>query len=315
VTGVDTGDFDMTTSGTISSPAVTGVTGGPTSYTVMVNTGSGNGTIRLNMRASATIADTTGNLLVRLPYTDGETYTIDKILPTVVSILRASSNPTIESSVDFTVTLSKIVTGVDAGDFSLTTTGILSGTSISNVSGSGTIYTVTVNTGIGYGTLRLNVIDNDSIVDGAGNPLGGPGAGNGDFTNGETYTVDKVVPTVVSSLRANSNPTNESSVDFTVTFSETVTGVDAGDFSLTTTGILNGTSISNVSGSGTIYTITVNTGIGYGTLRLNVIDNDSIVDGAGNPLGGPGAGNGDFTSGEMYDVRFHWTYLPLVLGN
>ena len=33
------------------------------------------------------------------------------------------------------------------------------------------------------GSLRLDVIDDDTIQDGAGNPLGGPGAGNGDFTN------------------------------------------------------------------------------------------------------------------------------------
>src|SRR6185503_3429942 len=41
---------------------------------------------------------------------------------------------------------------------------------------------------------------------------------------------------------------------------------------------------------------------GNGTLGLNLNDNDSIADEAGNPLGGPGAGNGNAT-GEVYDIN------------
>jgi hypothetical protein len=129
------------------------------------------------------------------------------------------------------------------------------------------------------------------------------------------YESDTIPPTVVSITRADANPTNLASVDFTVTFSETVTGVDASDFSLTTTGTLSGTLVTGMSGLGTTYTVTVGTGSGTGTLRLDVTDEDSIVDMAGNPLGGTGAGNGNFSGGETYDVRFHRIYLPLVLRN
>src|SRR6185369_2018366 len=85
---------------------------------------------------------------------------------------------------------SDTVTGVDVNDFALTTTGV-SGASITGVSGSGAIYTVTVNTGSGNGTIRLDVVDDDSIVDIADNPLGGVGVGNGSFTGGESYTILK----------------------------------------------------------------------------------------------------------------------------
>ena len=78
--------------------------------------------------------------------------------------------------------------------------------------------------------------------------------------------------------------------------------MDTADFTLTATGI-TGASVTSVSGSLTIYTVTINTGTGSGTLRLNVVDNDSIIDGSSNPLGGTGAGNGNYTSGETYDVR------------
>lgn len=106
---------------------------------------------------------------------------------------------------------------------------------------------------------------------------------------------DGAPPGVVSSLRANPNPTNAANVDFTVTFSESVSGVDATDFTLNTSGV-TGASVSGVSGSSTTYTVTVNTGNGDGTIRLDVLDDDTIVDTAGNPL------DGGYTSGETYTI-------------
>jgi hypothetical protein len=68
-----------------------------------------------------------------------------------------------------------------------------------------------------------------------------------------------------------------------------------------------------VSGSGAMRTITVNTGTGNGTIRLNVTDNDSIQDIAGNPLGGAGLGNGNFTSGQTYTISKVYIFLPLIM--
>ncbi len=117
-----------------------------------------------------------------------------------------------------------------------------------------------------------------------------------------TYKI--AVPTA-SIVLANATPTNLSSVDFTVTFSESVLGVDSGDFALATTGV-SGASISSVTGSGTSYTVTVNTGTGSGTIGLNLVDDDSIVDSNANPLGGTGTttasgGNGSVT-GPVYTI-------------
>ena len=149
------------------------------------------------------------------------TWTVVTTVPSVVSVVRADANPTNASSVNFTVTFSEFVTGVDPSDFSLTTTGSVSGATVSGVSGSGTIYTVTVDTGIGDGTIRLDVLDNDSIIDADSNPL------DGGFTSGEVYTIDKTAPSVTSVNRADPSPSSAASVNFTVTFSESVTGVDA----------------------------------------------------------------------------------------
>src|SRR4026207_617807 len=143
----------------------------------------------------------------------------------VVWMNGADPGPRGAASVDFDVTLSESVTGVNATDFALVQAGGVSGASITAVSGSGASWTVSVSTGTGNGTLGLNLVDNDSIVDGASNPLGGTGANNGNFT-GQAYTINKTAPTVVSLNRADPSPTAAASVDFTVTFSASVSGVN-----------------------------------------------------------------------------------------
>jgi hypothetical protein len=223
--------------------------------------------------------------------------------PTVVSIVRANVNPTNATSVSFTVTFSESVTGVNINspsDFSLATTGV-TGAFISGISGTGATRTVTVNTGSGSGTIRLELIDDDSIKDSTSKPLGGTGAGNGDFTAGQTYIIDKTTPTVLSSVRTDPSPTRNASVDFTVNFSEAVTGVTLDDFSLTTGGV-TGAAINSIRGSGRVYFVTVSTGNGSGVIQLNVVDDDTITNIISKPLGGDGMGNGNFMSGETYNI-------------
>jgi hypothetical protein len=111
----------------------------------------------------------------------------------VVSIKRADLNPTNQPSVHWSVTFDEAVQGVDATDFYLVNTGLLLPL-ITGVSGTGNIYSVTASTGlvIPSGTLGLNLHNNGSIHDLAGNPLGSPSL-NHDIS-GELYTVDKVAP-------------------------------------------------------------------------------------------------------------------------
>jgi MSHA biogenesis protein MshQ len=228
------------------------------------------------------------------------TNAVQVVNPAVSSMALASANPSAAASVSWTVTFNTSVTGVNAADFSLVQAGGVSGAAITGVTGTGTTWTVTASTGSGSGSLGLNLVDNDSIVNG-GVPLGGTGAANGNYT-GPTYTIDRTAPAVSSIVTASPNPTaGASSVSWTVTFSESVTGVDAADFSLVQSGGVSGAGITSVTGSGTTWTVTANTGIGLGSLGLNLVDNDSILDAPNNRLGGTGANNGNFT-GEVYSV-------------
>ena len=69
------------------------------------------------------------------------------------------------------------------------------------------------------------------------------------------------------------------SVQFVVVFSKPVTGVDASDFQLHCSGT-SGTiaSVDPCSSSGIGYLVTVDNVLGHGTLGLNLIDDDSILD-------------------------------------
>lgn len=138
----------------------------------------------------------------------------------------------------------------------------------------------------------------------------------GTFDKNITITVidvDEVHPTVVS-ITHPAVPQNASNFNYTVTFSESVTGVDASDFYLTVNGLV-GTHINSVSGADAIYTISVNTGNGDGVIRLDVHDNDTITDLAGNPLGGTGTGNGDFTTGMSQSLKRTVTIFSTANGD
>ena len=86
---------------------------------------------------------------------------------------------------------------VDATDFALANTGLSGSPVIASVSGGPSSYTVTASSGTGSGTLGLNLVDDDTIADGAGNKLGGTGAGNGNLT-GQVYVIDRTPPTVAA---------------------------------------------------------------------------------------------------------------------
>jgi len=217
--------------------------------------------------------------------------------PNVVSIdrLNPSESDTDAGTVVYRVTFDQAVTGVDAADFEVFTSGNAKADEpviVTGTAGSST-YDVTVTGVQGNGTLRLDLVDDGSITDNSGSPepqqLGGFGANNGSFS-GETYDVLQTMPEVASITRNAANPTSNSTVSWVVTFSEAVTGVDSEDFGIVTTGSTTaGGGISVTpndpeSGFATNYTVTVSGVVGAGTIGLNLDDNETIRDQDNNPL-------------------------------
>jgi MSHA biogenesis protein MshQ len=95
-----------------------------------------------------------------------------------------------------------------------------------------------------------------------------------DFTltsNGGVTVAHSCPPTsVVNSINCavSCAATSAATVSWTVTFNKSVTGVDASAFALAPSG-LSGAYIATVTGIGTTWTVSANTGIGIGTLGLN----------------------------------------------
>ena len=299
VTGVDAGDFGLTTTGSFSGASVTGVSGSGTTWTVTVATGTGTGTLRLDLNPTGTgIQDTAGNGVAG-GFTGGQHYSVDTVPPTILGVTGpANGSYTTGQTLDFTVSFSEGLTRTGTPRLALTVGGqTVYADYQSAVGQSALVFRYTVQPGdldtdgvvaaspvdLNGGTLR-DILGNDAVLT---------------FTPPTTtgVLVDAVAPAVTAVVRGDANPTAAGSATFTVTFGEAVTGVDASDFALTTAGDLNGASVTGVTGSGTTYTVTVNTGTGSGTLRLDVNPTGTgIVDAAGNAIA---AG---FAAGETYTL-------------
>jgi len=176
--GLTKASFETVPGAGLSGTSVTSVTGSGASWTVTVNTGTGDGTLALK-------------LLGDQPVTS-RAYTIDRTAPALQSNIRANASPTAAATVSWSVTFSEAVRGVSAKNF-LLISDYLSGAQITHVqsSGDGTIWTVTAHSGSGDGTLRLKMVNTSGITDVVNLPLTGlPG-------NGATYDIERAGATIV----------------------------------------------------------------------------------------------------------------------
>jgi len=136
----------------------------------------------------------------------------------------------------------------------------------------------------GYSDIPLAVVNSLTSGNHTIYVHGKDSAGNWGSMFSVTLVIDRTPPTITSINRVNPDPTTAASVDFLVTFSESVTGVTSSNFGLATTGSLTGASITSVTGTGAARTVTVSTGTGAGTLGLNLTSATNIKDVAGNAM-------------------------------
>lgn len=283
VTGADTADFQLATSGTAGG-TLSQVTGNGTDTLTLTVTGvSGTGTLGINLAGSQNITDIGGNALANGDPVTDQAFNVDRDLPTVISINRIGNDSTVSSSTaQFLVIFSEAVNNVSAADFSLVAGGTVSG-QIASVSGNGTAaILVTVNNLGGAGSLGLALAGGHSVDDLAGNALGVATPSSG---IAETYLVDAVAPAAVSITRLADALTNATSLSFQVVFDEPVNGVDVADFVLSTTGSASGT-IASVTGAAGSYSVSVTGVSGTGTLGLAFAGGQNITDHSGRAFAG-----------------------------
>ncbi|MFM7042005.1 MAG: hypothetical protein ACKO35_07455 [Planctomycetaceae bacterium] len=294
VTGVSAANFALVASAGLTGSGNIQVTPASTAsaaaWTVTASTGTGSGTLGLNLTNVASIKDASGHALAA-GFT-GQVYAVSDapVAPTAsIAIPADAQNPTSAATVTFDVTFSQPVTGLSIANFTPVAAGI-AGAAVQGVSGSGTTWTVTVGTGSGAGTLGLEFANATGITPA---PTGLP-VGSAAYTIRQT----PVAPALQSISRNLPSPTDQPQVSWTVSFSEAVAGVTAGNFSLVSTG-LSGARITQVvqaPGTGAGWTVTALTGSGAGTLRLDMVNANGITDTEGlAPTGIP-------LQGQSYDV-------------
>ena len=104
--------------------------------------------------------------------------------------------------------------------------------------------------------------------------------------NSTTSSSDNTDPTVTQIVRSapSSGRTNQSSVTFTVSFSESVVNIGPDDFTLNSDADVSAALAGTSTNSGTSTEVTVNAISGDGTLGLDLDSGGDIEDQAGNPL-------------------------------
>lgn len=267
VTGFDNGDVTVAGSAGPTTAVVTPISA--TDYTVSVSGMTGDGDVTASVDAAAA-TDAAGNTSAASTSTDN-TVAYDATRPTVtVEQAAAQDDPTNATTATFTVTFSEPVTGLTAPAFDVGGTATSGGASLT---GSGTDYEVTV-TGISTsGTVTLDLPAGAAQDAGGNTNLASTSVDN-------EVTVDQTAPTsVIEQAAGQPDPTN-SDPQFTVTFSEPVTGFDETDVDLSSSST-PGTLSVVVAGGPTVYTVTVSGFTGEGQIVAGVADG-AATDLAGN---------------------------------
>ncbi len=287
VTGLTTADFSVAngTLGNLSS-SDGGITWTAT-LTPDADVTDATNLITLNNTGYTDAAGNTGT-----GTTDSNNYAIDSKAPAITSVgVPANGTYVAGDALDFTVNFDEAVTVDTAGGtprlaITLDTGGTVYANYLSGSGSTALVFRLTIangqqdSNGIAIGT---NLQSNGATLrDAAGNDtattLNNVGATS-------AVLVDAAPPQVTGIALEDTSPTTNTTLGFTVTFSEDVNGVDLSDFALATTGSASGTLLSLVQIDARTYRITVGSVTGQGTLGLSLTAAGSgIVDGVGNTL-------------------------------
>jgi len=212
------------------------------------------------------------------------------VAPTVTNITSSQTDGSYTTStlIPITVTFSEPVNVTGTPSLTLNT-----GATATYSSGSGT-NTLTFNYTVGtsenspdldYSSTTALTLNGGTIQDGATNnadlTLPTPGATNSLGAN-KNLIIDTTPPTVtIEQAGGQTDPATASPINYTVTFSETVTGFDAADISFTGS-TAGGTLTPIITGTGTTYNVAVSGMTTSGTVVPSVIAN-AATDAVGNP--------------------------------
>jgi hypothetical protein len=191
--------------------------------------------------------------------TQSVTFVKDTQAPTVtINQAVGQADPTNNSPIHFTAVFNEPVSGFVGSDVTISGT---AGATTAVVTGSGTTYDVAVSGMTIDGTVIATIAAN-----GASDTAGNGNAASTSTDNTVTWKGSKPSVTINQASGQN-DPTNASPINFTVTFSEPVTGFTGADVSLSGTA---GATTALVTGSGATYNVAVSGMTGDGTVIATV---------------------------------------------
>jgi|GEM_PF-5957857 len=267
VTGVTASNFSLTTTG-VTGASISSVTGSGIIDTLTVNTGTGDGTITLNL------VNTTGlspGLSTSLPLVEQD-LTIDKTAP-VINISAPSFNSTHTGPVSYQVTYSdqnfKAAT-LTAADIILNTTGNATGTV--SVSGSGNTYVVTISQITGNGSIGISLAAG-TASDMAGNiaAASGPSA---TFSVSSAVSTDAVLSSIILNNATLTPSFSPGVLSYSVTVPFTTTGISITPTSNSNSAQIEVNSSPVISGSPSANIPLVP---GANTITIHVVAEDGVT--------------------------------------
>ncbi|BBT18129.1 hypothetical protein WP8S17C03_41780 [Metapseudomonas otitidis] len=252
--------------------------------------------------------------------TDSNNYAIDSRAPAVTSVsVPANGTYVAGNTLDFTVNFDEAVTVDTTGGtprlaITLDTGGTVYANYVSGSGGTALVFRLTVASG---------QQDSNGIAVGASLDANGATLRDTAGNNAQTVLnnvgstagvlVDTAAPQVTNIAIDGTSPTRDTTLSFTVTFSEDVSGVDLADFALATSGSASGTLLSLVQVDARTYRVTVSGVTGQGTLGLSLAAAGSgITDTVGNAMANNFATVGYVLGGVEGDPEFRVNPSPSV---
>ncbi|WP_236212712.1 Ig-like domain-containing protein [Metapseudomonas otitidis] len=252
--------------------------------------------------------------------TDSNNYAIDSRAPAVTSVsVPANGTYVAGNTLDFTVNFDEAVTVDTSGGtprlaITLDTGGTVYANYVSGSGGTALVFRLTVASG---------QQDSNGIAVGASLDANGATLRDTAGNNAQTVLnnvgstagvlVDTAAPQVTNIAIDGTSPTRDTTLSFTVTFSENVSGVDLADFALATSGSASGTLLSLVQVDARTYRVTVSGVTGQGTLGLSLAAAGSgITDTVGNAMANNFATVGYVLGGVEGDPEFRVNPSPSV---
>ncbi|MGC8099925.1 Ig-like domain-containing protein [Metapseudomonas otitidis] len=252
--------------------------------------------------------------------TDSNNYAIDSRAPAVTSVSVPANGTYVAGNIlDFTVNFDEAVTVDTTGGtprlaITLDTGGTVYANYVSGSGGTALVFRLTVASG---------QQDSNGIAVGASLDANGATLRDAAGNNAQTVLnnvgstagvlVDTAAPQVTNIAIDGTSPTRDTTLSFTVTFSEDVSGVDLADFALATSGSASGTLLSLVQVDARTYRVTVSGVTGQGTLGLSLAAAGSgITDTVGNAMANNFATVGYVLGGVEGDPEFRVNPSPSV---